>query len=318
MLRRLFSPPLAGAVLAAVALAAFAAPARADVVRLHTGDVLTGDVVSDDGTTVVLDNPVLGMLELAATHVATVERGVSAPPPALAGTVGVSSTVATAEPPDEGGWKWSVEAGVSGSEGNTETSDLHAAIKGVLDNADGTLSLGAGYARGETADEKNKDEQHVEGQYDWKIEDSRWFPFVRARMDWDDFQDWDRRASVAGGVGYRVIEDDTTKLTFRVGLAGTREWGGEDDGWRLEGLLGGDWEWKISETQTFGWSTTVYPDLEDSGEYRALTDIGWSVKLDTVDNLSFKLGVHHEYDTHRESPFERDDLKYFGALLYEF
>ena len=43
----------------------------------------------------------------------------------------------------------------------------------------------------------------------------------------------------------------------------------------------------------------------------------WSIKLST-DGLSLKLGIEDEYDTHREDPFEKSDLKYFLALLYEF
>ena len=30
------------------------------------------------------------------------------------------------------------------------------------------------------------------------------------------------------------------------------------------------------------------------------------------------MGVENEYDTHRVPPFEKSDLKYFLALLYEF
>ena len=114
------------------------------------------------------------------------------------------------------------------------------------------------------------------------------------------------------------MKTETTDLKLRAGLAGTREWGSDDESWRLEGLLGADLEWKISDAQTLEAGTTYYPDLEESGEYRLVSRVGWSIQLDNAENLHLKLGLEHEYDSHRVSPFEKDDLRYFGALLYEF
>ena len=114
------------------------------------------------------------------------------------------------------------------------------------------------------------------------------------------------------------MKTETTDLKLRAGATATREWGSDDESWRPEGLLGANLGWTISAAQKLEAHTTYYPDLEDSGEYRVVSGIAWSIKLDNSDSLRLKLGLDHELDSHRESPFEKDDLRYFAALLYEF
>ena len=140
-------------------------------------------------------------------------------------------------------------------------------------------------------------------------------------MDWDEFQDWDRRGSLGAGVGYLAVDQDALKLRLRAGLNAAREWGAsnaDDNRWRPEALAGAELNWKINETNTFDAKAIVYPDLRDSGKYRVLSEAGWSIKLAKDSGLSLKLGVADEYDTHREAPFKKNDLRFFAALLYEF
>ena len=63
---------------------------------------------------------------------------------------------------------------------------------------------------------------------------------------------------------------------------------------------------------------TYYPDLSDTPEYRTLSVAGISYKLDDQGTLSLRAGVEHEYDTHRQDPFKRTDVRYFALLVMEF
>ena len=76
--------------------------------------------------------------------------------------------------------------------------------------------------------------------------------------------------------------------------------------------------WKINDSQNLEASVTYYPDFRDSPEYRVVGSVAWSIKLSQTEALSLKIGVQDEYDSHREKPFKKNDLKYYAAILYEF
>jgi putative salt-induced outer membrane protein YdiY len=280
-------------------LATLAGAARADEVKLTTGETLKGTIVSRDESGVVMDHPVLGRITIPAAQVEP-----PAPPP-----------------PPPSPWKVKAELGAAGSSGNTDQSDLHAAIAVLHETDTGRLKAGGGWATSETDDEKTKDQQYVEATYDFLFRDSPWSVFVTGRMDWDDFQDWDRRASVGGGAGYLLVDEKDVKLRLRAGLVGTREWGSSDEDredWRPEGLLGAEAAWQVDERNSVEAKSTYYPDFDESGEFRIVSTASWSIRLTEDKSLSLKLGLEHEYDSHNEEPYDTTDFRYFVALLYEF
>lgn len=282
--------------LAPLVLTLLAAPSFADDVKLVTGETLKGTVVSRDASGIVLDHPVLGRITIPNDQVAP-----PAPPPPA--------------------WKFRVEVGASGSSGNTDQSDLHAAIAAVNDTDTGTLHAAGGWLKSETDDETTKNQQYVEAIYDFKIDDSRWSPFVQGRLDWDEFQAWDRRGTVGAGVGYLLVDDADFKARARAGLAFTKEWGSGEPhaaGWRPEGLAGAEFTWKVDGRNTVEGKATYYPDLDAGGEYRLVGSLSWAVRLSDETALSLKVGVEDEYDTHKEDPFEKNDFRYFAAILWEF
>jgi hypothetical protein len=84
------------------------------------------------------------------------------------------------------------------------------------------------------------------------------------------------------------------------------------------GLIGLETLWKPNELNTIEARSTCFPDLDETGEYRVLSAASWSIKIAKDSGLALKLGVEHEYDSHREPPFEKSDFRYFAALLWEF
>lgn len=295
-----------------VVLAA-AGAAIADDVVLSSGEVLKVSNVHRHDGRVEMDHPVLGHLNLAEADVTTVhgpDAGTPAPQPAPAAPVA---------PADAGPqWKYRAELGINGQSGNERSRDLRAAIGALLETPEARWKFEAVYLESKTDGERTKHNWYAQGLHDWLFKDSPWLAFVTARYDRDEFQAWDARLSVGAGVGYRLIDEKDLQVRLRAGLNETREYEGPNDGdWRLEGLLGAEASWQINEAQSLEGSVTYYPDLQESGEYRVVGTAAWSIKLST-DGLSLKLGIEDEYDTHREDPFEKSDLKYFLALLYEF
>ncbi len=293
---------------AAFLLVCSGALAWGDEVKLLSGETLTVTDVKTDGTHVTMVHPVLGRLEVPATHVTEIKHN--------DGTKVTGTGDPIPEPPPK--WKFRAELGVNGSSGNTRTQDLRAAIGALLETPSERWKFDGVYNRSKTDGEVTKKNWYLQGLHDWLFKDSPWLLFAQARYDWDDFQPWDSRISAGVGIGYTLIKNDDTQLRLRAGFFETRENGGPNDGeWRPEGMLGADASHKLSKSQTLEGAITWYPDLQEAGEYRILASAAWSIKL-TDNGLSLKAGVEEEYDTHRESPFERADVKYFAALLYEF
>lgn len=302
--------------IAVVLTVSAAAPAAfAEEFRLSTGETIRGTVVERNEAVVILDHPVLGRLVIPVPQI------VAAPETPAAPAAPAAPSAPEPAPPPPSPWKFRAELGASGSDGNTDQSDLRAAIGALYEDEARRFKASAAWLTSKTDGDKTKDQQYVEATHDWLFKDSPWSVFATGRMDWDEFQDWDRRATVGGGAGYLAVDDEDFKLRFRAGLVGTREWGSTDEDredWRPEGLLGVEADWKINETNSIEAKSTYYPDFDDAGEYRLVSSAAWSVRLSKESSLSLKLGVEDEYDSHNENPFEKNDFRWFVALLYEF
>jgi putative salt-induced outer membrane protein YdiY len=283
---------------AALSMAALGA-ARADDVELVTGEKLKGTIVSRDANQIVLDHPVLGRLTIP------IERVKPEAPPA----------------PPPSPWAFRAELGASGSSGNVNQSALHAAIGAVLDDDARRLKMDLVYSRAKVEGTITEDKTYFEATHDWKFKDSKWTVFATGRMDWDKFQSWDRRATVGAGAGYTLSDTDTLKARVRGGFGAAKEWGNDDpddNKWRPEALLGGEASWKVNDTNTIEGRVTYYRDLENTDKYRVIATLSWSVKLAKDSPLSLKIGCEDEYDTHRSSPYDTNDFRYFAALVCTF
>jgi hypothetical protein len=212
--------------LAALFVLTASLPALADEIELVTGERLRGIIVERDDAKVILNHPVLGTLIIPA---ANVKPGTPEPAAPAAPAKGPDGKPAPAPavppaPPAPSPWKFRVEFGASGSSGNTDQSDLHAAVSALYETEKRRFKAEGGWANAETDNERTKNQQFVAAIHDWFIKDSKWSFFVSGRKDWDDFQDWDHRASVGAGVGYAFVKRDDFELRGRVGLAATHEW----------------------------------------------------------------------------------------------
>lgn len=313
------------AFLISAVLMGLSATAFAEEVELVSGEVLQAEVFERTTEFVVIDHPLMGRIEIPAVNVVEVRPGKldaavgeaaakSAEGGAAAGSKTAdkkTGTLADAE------WKWSVEIGAGGQSGNVDSTDIRTAINGLIEDDKDRWTLGASYRYADTEKVKTKDQGTALARKDWLLPDSKYFIYAGGRFDYDDFQEWDYRVTGSAGVGYQWIATEETNIRFAVGLAGTREYEGNDDSWRLEGVLGFEGAWKLSESQSIESAITLFPDLETQDDYRVIGDLGWKVKLDTFENMSLKVGLHDEYDSHRESPFDRNDFQWYIALLFD-
>lgn len=223
------------------------------------------------------------------------------------------------EPSWTEGWKGGIELGLNGSEGNTERFNFRAGANAgrKTERFDTKFGFVYSYGREDSADTENK--FLAEGRNDWLFKNSPWRVFAKSTFEYDDFQDWDVRVTAHGGVGYAFIEDDKTLLLGRVGLGFAREFGGEDNAIKFEGLLGADFSRQLTERQKISASVDYYPEIApELGPYRIEAKAAYEILVDPETKMTLKLGVLDRYDSNPGEGFERNDFEYFALLAWSF
>jgi putative salt-induced outer membrane protein YdiY len=223
------------------------------------------------------------------------------------------------EKPFFSGWTHTAAVGLNGSEGNTENFSFRANLKGERKTERMGTVYEMIYNRATDDSEVTANRFEARGRNDWIFADApRWRYFLTATYEYDDFQDWQHRLSVGNGLGYAFIQNDQTLFLGRAGIGVFREFGGEDNRWHPEGILGLDLEHKFTDKQKLTATVEWLPDLLDIGPYRARAAAAYEVLLDEATNMSLKIGFEDRYDSSPGEDRKRNDLTYFAMLAWTF
>ena len=102
----------------------------------------------------------------------------------------------------------------------------------------------------------------------------------------------------------------------RAGLGANQTFGDREE-LTFEGLLEVDATWRISAVQTLTFTNTLHPSLSETGEYRNLTTLDWTLDLDQASGLGVKVGISNDYDSLAEDAPDKNDFKYTAALVWD-
>jgi hypothetical protein len=86
-------------------------------------------------------------------------------------------------------------------------------------------------------------------------------------------------------------------LIGRLGGGTSREFGGPDDRWVPESLLGVEYNRQLFQTQKLYAKLDYFPEWDQAGEFRIVADAGWEIELVQPSNLSLKLSANDRYDS---------------------
>ena len=288
-------------------------------VTLINGDTLLGEVLSQSEKIVVFQHEVLGTLQISSEQIASlsdktdidigspaIEQKISKPEDAKADA---SHSWLL---PD---WDKRFDIGISGADGNSQSQNIHTALSAITETSDRRWNIQAAYDSSEEDGNKSRDEFFIQANRDWLIPDSPYFYFASGRFDWDEFQDWDYRLNLAGGIGKDFIHRQDWTLRGKTGLGFNREFGGEDDSISPEGLLELASVWQLSEDHKIELTTTFYPQLEELKEFRNITSLAWVNKLN--DSMRLKIGLSNEHDTNVPDEVKKNDFKYATSLSWD-
>ena len=82
-------------------------------------------------------------------------------------------------------------------------------------------------------------------------------------------------------------------------------------------ILGADFRHNISDNTRILAATDIFPNLDDTGEFRSISSAGLEIDIDRGNGLSFRIGAEHRYDSLVEDA-EKSDLDYFARIVYSF
>lgn len=323
---RIRSAALGAALCAGLAMAA---SALAQPVTLYRVDLATGEslqnvaIVSETADFVTLAHPVLGNVTLARTAIASMTQtgateappapAVLPPPPPAAAPAEAAPAEAPPPEPEFPLWSGYADLGLSGSEGNTETLSMRAAAGVKRETEQTTWTIDGRYRLNTDRGDRTANQVIGQTRYDWRIPDSRWGLFGEGIVEYDEFKDFDLRLDLIGGVTYAFIRNDTTSLVGRAGAGVYREFGGVDDEWTPQGVLGLRLEHAFSDRTKLVAYSDYFPSFEDLDDFRVISGVAVEVALNETKSLMLKAGVEDRYDN-QPGTAEEHDIDFYVTL----
>jgi putative salt-induced outer membrane protein YdiY len=214
-------------------------------------------------------------------------------------------------------WDGSIELGVNGSSGNTETFNISAGYDLRRETDHHVLSSDLKYFNASTASVQTQNNALFNAASEWKWAESPWTWFVRTQLQFDEFQPFEVRFAVNSGLGFRWVDTDTSKVKLRFGAGASRDLRGPDTNWTPEALFGMDAELKLNSRQKLASKLDYYPAWDDFSEYRMISDVSWQIVLDEATNLSLKLGAVAQINNTADGSLQPTALNYVALLLWK-
>ena len=319
----------------------------ADEVQMRNSDRITGQIIKSDGKTLILKTAYAG--DITISHDA-IQQITSTEPvyvsmtdgKTLFGTITFTERDITIETTDAGtvvsavatvaairskdnyfaeveryehpGWGdlWGgfVEAGLSLSQGNSETINfaLGASASRTTTNDKTSFYAASLYAQDSTTGESRTTANAIRGggRYEYFITENL-TPFVFTDMEHDEFQFLDLRLVLGGGLGWYLVKNDRSQFQiFGGGSYNYENFEVDESRNSAELLVGEDFSYQLSERVSFKEKFVIFPNLSDTGEFRMAFDAGIVTKMN--DTFDWHLTVSDRYVSNPVSGAEENDL----------
>jgi hypothetical protein len=154
-----------------------------------------------------------------------------------------------------------------------------------------------------------------------RLRNNRWYGFGNLGLTQNDELGLNMRASIGGGIGRYLIQNNTMLISLQSGLLFSRENNvGEDDYTdSVEASILVAWDWFRFDDPELDWSSSleVLPNLTDRGRFRAEFDTG--LKWEVIDDLKWGLTFYSSYDNDPQSDTaQNSDYGINTTVTYEF
>ena len=308
---------------------AIAPLATAETIVLTNGDVINAEKVSETDSTMIIKHPAFGEVTLQKDQIKAVYADADAMKAAQVEAEALKKAQAKKEAyeNDEGifwgsgflkGWNRKIRLGVNGADGNSQNVNFRASFHGDYEDTDDRWLFDMVYRAARSNGATSDNQFYAALTKDWLLPDHDYFYFANGRYDWDQFEDWDSRLSGFAGMGYQFLDDETWNVRARAGAGGNQTFGGstQSDEFTPEALIGVEADYVIGEDHELAFTNYTYPSLDEGGEFRNVTVLGYVIGLDN--DMDLVLGIANEYDSAAPSNVKKNDFTYFATLGWSF
>jgi putative salt-induced outer membrane protein len=225
----------------------------------------------------------------------------------LALALGTTATPALAE------WSGKGNVGASFASGNSENSAASAALEliNTRDKWKNTFGFAGNYGSESGTTTAQRWEVRAQTQYDFT---ERAYAFGAGRYDDDKFSQFDFQTSIAGGLGYRIIDSERTKLWVQGGpgyrYAEVLDTGESEDGFIFRGDVGFDHQ--LTET-----TKIVDRFLVEAGSDNTYLQNDLGLEVTISGGLGLRVGYQVRHNTDVLPGVEKTDTLTTVGLLYE-
>jgi putative salt-induced outer membrane protein len=233
-----------------------------------------------------------------------------------------------APPPADGKWRGTGGAALSATSGNSSTQAFMLGADMARLTAQDKITLGgaANYARGKV-DGVNKTTANKWagfGQYDYNLS-AQLFAFGKLGLEGDALVDLSLRSTVAGGLGYKIV--DTKELAFSVfgGAAystdkyDTAQTIGDKTDTRFSRAslyLGEESSHQLSDTVSFKQRLELYPGL--SGDKAKIMKFTAGLGVAMSGTMSLTVGLTDSYNSKPPAGSKKNDVAVFTGINVKF
>ncbi|WP_197452437.1 DUF481 domain-containing protein [Rosistilla carotiformis] len=215
------------------------------------------------------------------------------------------------------GWDSSVEFGLNGSEGNTNSLSYAAGANLARKSDLYNLGVNLNYRKTSSGGVDTQNNARANFDLDRAIASSDFSTFLKSGLEYDEFKAFDARVNVNAGLSYFLAKSDDVTFVTRVGAGASQEIGSVDPDWKPEMLFGLDLKQQVNKRNKIYVKADYFPAFADFSDYRVVTDAGWEILLDDAENFSLKLAATNRYDS-TPLGLEPQDIDYTATLLYKF
>jgi putative salt-induced outer membrane protein len=224
----------------------------------------------------------------------------------------------------DGLWRGTAGAALSATKGNSEATNL--VVNGDMAVATTTdkLSLGGAYnyGRGKTAgvSTTTSDKWNGFGQYDYNLS-AQLYTFGKLSLEGDRLAKLTLRATLAGGLGYKLIDTKETSFNVFGGAAystdkysATQTIGG-DTGKRFSRAslyLGEESSHTVSASTSFKQRLELYPGL--SGDKALLAKFTAGLAVAMSNTMSLAVGLKVDHNSKPPAGFKSNDVGVFTGI----
>lgn len=224
----------------------------------------------------------------------------------------------------DGQWRYLLTAGANISSGNNNAGTLNLSAEGARESDDDKWTWAAKADRARSSGVDTTERYGLRTQYnrDFSVD---WFGFGSGEWMRDRLANIAGRYSVASGVGRHVWQEERGFFDVSIGLGYTYDRyirstdiaGAMRDRYgRLELVLAEESSHKLTETTSLRQKFSLYPDLRDSGKYRAVLDTGLTVAMTEAINLS--AGLSYRYDSDPGTNLKKADTMFVTGVSLRF